>query len=89
MQYHGTVKWFDPDKAFGFISSDTEGDIFVHQRNLAPGRDELIDGQQVTFMVRPTPKGSEAYDVEVTGESSSPLAAAKPPRVRLEARVGN
>ena len=73
MQEHsGTVKWYDPNKAFGFISGAPEGDVFVHRSNLEPGRDELIEGQEVVFQTRRGHKGYEAFDVRVTRESHMP-----------------
>lgn len=72
MEYQGTVKFFDPDKAYGFLSGGPKGDVFIHRNNLSPGRDELIEGQQVVFKVRAAAKGDEAYEVVVTRESSLP-----------------
>ncbi len=68
----GTVKWYDPNKGFGFVTGAPQGDVFVHARNIDPERDELIEGQEVSFQVRPSAKGHEAYDVRVTRESSLP-----------------
>jgi len=53
MHYEGVVKWYDPNKAFGFLSGGPDGDVFIHRTNLEPGRDELIEGQEVRFRVRP------------------------------------
>lgn len=72
MEYEGLVKWYDPNKAFGFISGAPDGDVFVHRSNIEPGRDELIDGQEVLFKTRKSTRGSEAYDVVVTKESANP-----------------
>ncbi len=72
MQYDGVVKWYDPNKAFGFISGGPDGDAFIHRTNLDPGRDELIEGQEVRFSVRPGSRGPEAYNVTVTKESNNP-----------------
>ena len=71
-EFVGTVKWYDPNKAFGFLTGGPEGDVFVHRRNLDPIREELIEGQEVLFKVRSGTKGSEAYDVRVTKESLLP-----------------
>ena len=72
MDYQGRVKFYDPNKAYGFISGAPEGDVFIHRSNLGPGRDELIEGQEVLFKTRSAPRGAEAYDVVVTKESSLP-----------------
>jgi len=62
----GTVKWFNNDKGFGFISAETGKDLFVHYRAIkATGFKTLVEGQRVTFNVERTPKGEQAIDVEV------------------------
>jgi CspA family cold shock protein len=57
---HGTVKWFNPDKGFGFISNDNGGeDVFVHFSAIASsGYRTLSEGQKVTFDTEPDPKDS-------------------------------
>lgn len=47
----GTVKWFNPDKGFGFIQPDNgSADVFVHiTAVMASGMRSLAEGQQVTF----------------------------------------
>lgn len=72
MEYQGKVKFYDPNKAYGFISGAPDGDVFIHRSNLAPGRVELVEGQEVLFKTRAAPRGAEAYDVVVTKESHLP-----------------
>ncbi|QKZ06190.1 cold-shock protein [Pseudomonas eucalypticola] len=61
----GTVKWFNNDKGFGFISSESGNDLFVHYKAIkAPGYKSLTEGQRVTFTVERTAKGEQAIDVE-------------------------
>ena len=77
---HGTVKWFDPNKGFGFLTCPGQSDLFVHARNL-DGRTELIEGQEVSFEIRPTPKGQEAVGVRVTRETHNPPRPRHAPRL--------
>lgn len=63
----GTVKWFKPDKGFGFvIADDSDKDIFVHKTVLRQtGLDSLDSGQRVRLRVVDAPKGREATWIEV------------------------
>ena len=59
----GTVKFFNHEKGFGFITPDAGGkDVFVHQSNVQMG--PLNEGTQVTFETEDTPKGLSAIAVE-------------------------
>ena len=60
----GTVKFFNSEKGFGFISREQGGDVFVHYSNIqASGYRSLEEGQQVEFDVAPGRKGEEAQNV--------------------------
>ncbi len=60
----GTVKFFNAEKGYGFISRDGEGDLFVHYSNIqGSGYKTLNEGQQVEFDVAPGRKGDEAQNV--------------------------
>ncbi|MCY4045672.1 MAG: cold-shock protein [Cellvibrionales bacterium] len=64
----GTVKWFNVNKGFGFITQSNGDDIFVHYRSIrGHGRKKLIDGQAVTYTVINSNRGLQADDVEVIG----------------------
>ena len=60
----GTVKFFNADKGFGFISREQGDDVFVHYSNIqGSGYKSLTEGQQVEFDVAPGRKGEEAQNV--------------------------
>lgn len=58
----GTVKWFKPDKGFGFVTADDSGkDVFIHKSVLRRcGLTEVETGQRVQMKVREADKGREA-----------------------------
>ena len=60
----GTVKWFSPQKGFGFIIDENGKEIFVHYSGLnMEGFKTLDDGQAVEFDVTEGPKGIQAVNV--------------------------
>ena len=61
----GTVKWFNSEKGFGFISQSNGGpDVFVHFRAIAgDGYKSLNEGQRVSYSVENGPKGPQAANV--------------------------
>ncbi|WP_280265907.1 cold-shock protein [Nocardia wallacei] len=64
---HGTVKWFDSKKGFGFITADGGGpDVFVDYTAVeGVGFRSLAEGQRVEFEVRRAKAGPEARSVRV------------------------
>ena len=64
----GTVKFFNDEMGFGFISRDGDSDVFVHFSNIeGTGRKSLQAGQQVEFELGEGRKGVEANNVKVIG----------------------
>ena len=62
----GTVKFFNSEKGFGFISREGGDDVFVHYSNIeGSGYRSLEEGQAVEFDVAPGRKGEEAQNVKV------------------------
>lgn len=64
----GTVKWFNAEKGFGFITPDEKNapDVFVHYRSIEmDGFRTLDEGQRVEFNIVDGPKGQQAEDVRV------------------------
>ncbi len=60
----GTVKWFNDSKGFGFITSEAEGDVFVHHSSIqGNGFKSLAEGDRVSFDVEKGPKGPKAINV--------------------------
>lgn len=60
----GTVKFFNAEKGYGFISREGGEDVFVHYSNIAgSGYRSIDEGQQVEFEVGPGRKGDEALNV--------------------------
>jgi len=61
----GTVKWFNDDKGFGFITPDEGGkDLFVHFSAIrGDGFRSLTEGARVTYEPQEGPKGPNAVDV--------------------------
>lgn len=60
----GTVKFFNAEKGYGFISREDGPDVFVHFSQIqSKGFRTLNEGQQVEFEVGPGRKGDEARDV--------------------------
>jgi cold shock protein len=61
----GTVKWFNNDKGYGFITQDNGGtDVFVHHSAISgEGYKSLAEGTKVEYEVEDSPKGPQARDV--------------------------
>ena len=64
---NGTVKWFNEEKGFGFLTPEAGGkDVFVHFRSIASdGFKTLAEGQKVEFVVSQGQKGPQADSIKV------------------------
>jgi CspA family cold shock protein len=60
----GTVKWFNPEKGYGFIRQESGEDVFVHYSSISgDGFKSLEEGQRVEFEIAPGRKGPQATNV--------------------------
>jgi cold shock protein len=64
MMKKGKVKWYNELKGYGFISSESGEDIFVHRSGLYSSYAGLDAEQEVEFDIRPGNKGMVAYNVK-------------------------
>lgn len=67
MAEHGTVKWFDEEKNYGFIAPDAAGhkDIFFHRTDLDTLEKTIDKGERVEFEIGQGPKGQEAKHIRL------------------------
>ncbi len=60
----GTVKWFNAEKGFGFITGEDGNDVFAHFSAIqGEGFKSLDEGQAVTFDVEESDRGPQAVNV--------------------------
>ena len=61
---NGTVKWFNAEKGYGFISQESGDDVFVHFSAIqGKGCKTLEEGQSVSFEIEEGPRGKQASNV--------------------------
>lgn len=78
----GTVKWYDPDKGFGFVAREDGGnDLFLHHSVV--GLEGLAEGDRIAFSIGYGLKGERAEDIRVVERSG------KPARVRTPRESGD
>jgi CspA family cold shock protein len=64
MREQGTVKWFNNEKGYGFISRNSGDDVFVHHSAIqGSGFKSLNEGDSIEFEVAKGPKGLQAQNV--------------------------
>jgi cold shock protein len=69
----GTVKWFDPNRGYGFIRPERGEDVFVHVTALeGSGMESLQEGQTVQFDVEQGRKGLQAANVRSSEVGQQP-----------------
>ncbi|EMF0421413.1 cold-shock protein [Enterococcus hirae] len=60
----GTVKWFNADKGFGFITGENGQDVFAHFSAIqVDGYKSLDEGQAVTFDIEEGQRGMQAVNI--------------------------
>ena len=63
---NGTVKWFNSEKGFGFITGEDGKDVFAHfSQIVSSGYKSLEEGQEVSFEITQGPKGPQAENIQV------------------------
>ena len=61
---NGTIKWFNAEKGYGFISQESGDDVFVHFSAIqGKGFKTLEEGQSVSFEIEEGPRGKQASNV--------------------------
>ena len=63
---NGTVKWFNAEKGYGFITGEDGKDVFAHFSQIqSSGFKSLEEGQEVTFEVAQGQKGLQAENIQI------------------------
>jgi CspA family cold shock protein len=63
---NGTVKWFNAEKGFGFITGEDGKDVFAHFSQIkSEGYKTLEEGQKVSYEVVKGPKGPQAENINI------------------------
>jgi CspA family cold shock protein len=77
----GKVKWYNPDKGFGFIvRDDGGGDVYLHSTALPAGTTTLQSGQRLEFGIAEGRRGPQALHVRLLAPPPTVAVAPKQPR---------
>lgn len=80
---NGTVKWFNTQKGYGFITGEDENDYFVHYKQLPEGL-RLNENDAVVFDAVETDRGKQAQNVSLGSGDSAPAEKAPAEEVHSE-----
>jgi CspA family cold shock protein len=75
----GKVKWFDPERGFGFLATDDGEEVFLHVSALPAGTTTLKPGTRLEFGIADGRKGKQALSVRVLDPVPSVAAAHRKP----------
>ena len=75
----GTVKWYDTEKGFGFVTSDEGEDVFVHASTLPAEVTALKPGARIEFGVVDGRRGKQALSVKLLGPTPSVVKGTRKP----------
>ena len=83
----GRVKWYEPEKGYGFLTRDDGDDVFVHKAALPDGTDALSPGQKVEFSIVEGRKGTQALNVKVLEAPASVAELRRRPAEELHGLI--
>lgn len=75
----GKVKWFDPDKGFGFVSGDDGQEVYLHSSVLPSGTGVLKPGARLEYGIAEGRRGKQALSVRLLGSAPSLARASRTP----------